>query len=944
MCKSKDSNGLNITVSNYPLFSLFRSIFPDYENSYTKHLPEFFRNLNDDLLKSLLQGLKDSDGSFVNNRQFITTTSSRLAAETKELLLYLKIPSAVYHSETNRYGKKMHDAYSIRFDNQNLTNDHGYYSRIANIEECKLEKVYDLTVDVDNSYLTSNCVVHNSVGGSLVAYLLGIHKADPIKYGLVFSRFHNKLKEDYSDCDLDFSTRNRYKVINYVVSKYGADSVAAISNYNTLTPKVYAKAIARTFEYGGNRKAAVQVGAAIADSIPTEINTIKSALSNAPLFSEYAKRYTELEEYSSDIGGLVVAASTHAAGIIINKRNLLGLVPLRRDKDGNLSIEYEKNRAEENGLVKMDFLGVSTLDVIDDTYKLIKNCGKQIKPFDYNTYNKEAYDLISIGNTFGVFQFGTSPGTKSLCQRYKPQNMEDLAIITTLARPAAKNIREDFFKTKEGKKNVELLHPLLERAFKNTLGFALFDESLLLMTEDIAGWNLHEADSLRKLTKAKGKYPEEAEKVRIRFIEDATKNGLSNKMAVNIWEKVIDPFQKYSFNKSHAILYSMISYHTAWLKAHFPLEFLVANLMSEVNSNAQNSKDKIAHLKEEIRQLKVKILPPDINTSNTTYTIIDDNTLMTGMDALKNMGKDAVPEILAKRPFTSFEDFIFKTDGRKVRADAIQALAASGSLDSFGFTRKQMYLYTSDIKKKIQVHMKKPEATRGEFKYPWPEDVGEWSVTELHAMEREYLGEGLTGTKFEVYNGFFTKSAPSFKKMSKIHPPPPEDMTEKDQRKYTKHITMVQAEVRNFFEFKVKKEDSKIHGEVMAKVALSDPWGNQMMMTCFPDGWVHLQNRISELLNNKYKFDTGLGLYINGELNWYEGDISLIFGDVARCCPPPQLPIDRVARKVSIRSPRKKRNVDDTERDVLLEEIEDEMVDSGYADLDDDDDIQDGFV
>ena len=397
-------------------------------------------------------------------------------------------------------------------------------------------------------------------------------------------------------------------------------------------------------------------------------------------------------------------------------------------------------------------------------------------------------------------------------------------------------------------------------------------------------------------------------------------------------------------SNSHAIFYSMIGYHTAYLKAHFPLEFLVSNLMSEINSNSLGAKDNITRIKEEIRQLNVAILPPDINTSSTTYTIVDDNTLMTGMDALKNMGKDAIPEILPKRPFSGFEDFIAKVDGRKVRAPAIQALAASGSLDSFNLTRKQMYLYASDIKKKIQVHMKKPEDKRGEFKYPWPEDIGEWSVTELYAMEREYLGEGLTGNKFEVYDNFFTKKAPSFKKMPNIHPPPPDDMSERDQRKYTKHVTMMQAEVKNFFEFKVKKEDSKIRGEVMAKVTLSDPWGNQMTMTCFPDGWLHLQNRVAELLNNKYKFDTGIGLYINGELNWYDGDISLIFGDVARCCPAPQLPVDRESKKVMVRRPRKKTKVEDADRDVLLEEIEDELVERGHADLDDDDDVQDGFV
>ena len=793
-----------------------------------------------------------------------------------------------------------------------------------------------------------------SVGGSLVAYLLGIHKADPIKYGLVFARFHNKLKEDYSDVDLDFSTNNRHKVIKYIIDKYGEQNVAAISNYNTITPKVYARAIARAFVYGGDRKTAVQVGTALADAIPNEIKTVPSALEKAPLFAEYAKPladggggYTELGEFAEAIGSQIGAISTHAAGIIINVRSLRGLVPLRRDKEGNLSVEYEKERAEENGLVKMDFLGLSTLDKIDETYELIKNNNKEIKEFDYNSYNESAYELIGSGNTFGVFQFGTSAGTMDLCKRYGPKSIEDLAIITTLARPAAKDIRNDFFKTKNGEKKVKLLHPLLERAFKNTLGFALFDESLLYLTEDVAKWDLHEADALRKLTKAKGKYPEKAKKIQKDFISDAVKNGLSEKEAKDIWVKVIDPFQKYSFNKSHAVLYSMISYHTAWLKANYPLEFLVANLKSEVNSNARIAKDNIAKIKEEIRALNVKIIPPNINDSETTYKIIDNKTLLTGFDALKYIGKDAIPEILAKRPFDSFEDFLRKVDGRKVRAPAIQALAASGCLDSFHMPRKLMFLYATDYRKKLGAFLKRKNA-EGSFNYPWPKEA-EWTVPELCALEKYYLGESLSGDKVQAYSDpklgrFFTYEAREFRHLPKLHPPPPADMKVKDQRKYTKHITRLQAEVKNIFEFKVKKEDSKIKGEVMAKLTLEDPHGNQMTMTCFPDGWVKLQNRCQELSSNKHKIEAGVGLWLNGDLNWYEGDLSVIYGELTRFAPNPPLPEDLKAKKVTMRRTKKAKstNEESSDRNLLLEEIENELIETGNSDLDDDED-EEGF-
>ena len=953
ICPSKISKAVNLTVSFRPIYNLFKAIFTNYKQSHTKHFPCFFRSLNSSMLESLLYGLFDSDGNVNGNYKIITTTSFVLAGEIKELLLFLNIPSTVYeYKKAYRNNIKTHDTYKIYFKHSPVEGL-GYYSIISEINSVKVDNVYDICVDKDHSYLTSNYVVHNSVGGSLVAYLLGIHKTDPIKYGLVFERFHSKLKKDYSDIDLDVSTKFRDRVIDYVVEKYGKDNVAAISNYNTLTPKVYARAIARAFVYGGDRKAAVKVGNLLADSIPADMKTVSEALEKASLFAEYAKPiadngggYLQLKEYAEDVGGQVVAVSTHAAGIIVNKRPLRGLVPLRRDKDGKVVIESEKNRAESLNLVKLDILGLSTLDIIHDTYELIKQSGKELIPFDYNGYDKKTYDLISSGDTLCVFQFGTSAGTVDLCKRYVPQNMEDLAIITTIARPASKEIRGEFFKVKNGEKPMEFLHPLLERSLKNTFGFALYDESLLILTSDIAGWSLTESDVLRKFTKAKGKNPEKEKQIKEKFIIDSTKEKLTLKEAEEIWTKVIEPFAKYSFNKSHAVEYSFLSYETAFLKANYPLEFLVTNLKHEVNSNSPVAKDNVTKIKEEIKKLNVKIVPPDVNKSHTTYTIIDDNTLLTGLDALKYIGKDAIPEILAKRPFVSFEDFLTKLDSQKVRAPAIQALAASGCLDSFNLPRKLMFLYAADYKKKLGEFLKKqkkdPETFK-QFNYPWPEEE-EWNIAEKCALERFYIGESLSGNKVEEFNGFFTYGATPFPHFGTLLPKPDDDMSPAEQRKYTKHVVLVQAEVKNIFEFKVKKEDSKLKGEVMAKVTLEDPHGNQMPMTCFPDGWLKLQGRCLDLSNHKHKLEPGVGLYINGNLNWYEGDISIIFEDLAKFSPPPQLPTDLDPKKVKLTFPRAKTNKskqelkkeeDELDRTILLSEVEEDLINSGHADLDD---------
>lgn len=948
----KGKRVLQIIVTNKILSRYFRYIFPDYkQKAITKSFPDFFRYLPNDKLTVFLNGFIDADGSINEKRESIDTISLKMALQMKEALLYLKIPSTInvrkpFIRIINNKSYNCKESYKVRFRGLNTNADlkfvrnNGYFSKIINIEQEKLDKVYDITVDKDSSYLTTNGIVHNSAGGSLVAYLLGVHIADPIKYDLFFQRFHSKFKVNSPpDIDSDISTADRYKVEQYLNEKYGANHVAHISNFNMMTPKPYVKAIARTFMYGGDRREAVRIGMMLADTIPNEAKTVANIFENAPLLNEYSKKYKELAEYSKEFGKNPIAISTHAAGICISKRELTGLMPLRRDRDGVISLEFEKERAEENGMVKMDLLGLTTLDIIDNTYELVKRSNKNIpyENFDYESYDKDTYDLISKGNTHFVFQLGTSGGTIELCKKYQPKSIEDLAIITTLARPAAKELRDDFFKVKNGEQEISYFHPLLERAFKKTLGFPLYDESLLLLAEDVAGWDLNEADKLRKLTKEKGKNPAKAKKWKEEFIANAVeRKGLKSEVAEEIWEEIITPFGKYSFNKSHAVLYSMISYHTAYLKAHYPIEFLVANLMQEVNSGAKIAKDNISKIKEEIRKNKINIVPPDINSSNAVYTIINESTIATGLDSLKYMGTDAIPEILEKRPFKSFEDFLTRTDASKVKAPAIQALSACGALDSFNMPRKQMFLYAADYKKKLQVWLKKKPEKRGEFSYPWP-DEGEWTISEIHALEQFYIGEGLTGSKFEVYPGFFTKNHIHFDTFPAILPPPKETMTEKEKKNYSKSANNIQGIVKSVFEFKVKKENSKIFGQTMAKVILEDPYGVQVNVTFFPEKWQYLHERIKDR-NSKLKFEIGMALSIIGNIQWFDGNISIIFDELQEAKGAPQTPpkLELKSKKTASIKKRKDDVVDeDMDRETLLEEVEEELIENGFADLDD---------
>jgi DNA polymerase-3 subunit alpha len=787
-----------------------------------------------------------------------------------------------------------------------------------------------------------------SVGGSLIGYLLNIHLADPIKYDLVFARFHNKEKVSAPDIDLDYATSTRHLIEEYLIKKYGADRVAQISNFNTLTPKPYVKAIARTFEYGGGRKESVAVGNALAETIPNEAKTVANVFDYAPLLKEYAEtQYPELKTFSRALGKNPVAVSTHAGGIIVARRSLPGLIPLRRDKEGNQIVEFEKERAEENGLIKMDILGVSTLDIIDTTYDLIKKAGKPAPDFNYETYDKKAYDLIASGNTFGVFQFGTSGGTVDLCKKFNAKSIEDLALITTLARPAAKNIRNEFFEVKNGLKPITLLHPLLERAFKKTLGFPLFDESLLILANDVAKWDLAEADSLRKLTKLKGKYPAKVKKWKEDFIDNAfDRNNVDKEISKDIWEKIIEPFGTYSFNKSHAILYSYISYHTAFLKAHYPLEFLTSNLKSEVASNAKTAKDNIVKIKEEIKKFNIKIIAPDINKSDRTYTIVDENTLVSGLSSLRYVSNDAIDEILTRReekPFDNFEDFLTRCNSSTVRSNAVQALAATNSLTfETKLNRRQMFLYCADYKKKLQAWLKKKPEKRGLFKYDWPEEK-EWTVSELYALEVYYLNEGLTGTAFEVYPGFFKKDCPNFAKFHKLLPKPSEEMNESDLKKYTKRVSNIQGIVKSKFEITIKKPESKLFGEKLHKMIIEDPYGNQIGVTFFPDGWANFNERILER-DKKQKFEFGMSIEFVGNLQWYADKISIIYEKLQSCAAPPQFPADmKVKKSISTRKKAENSesedisiNKDEVDRNELLEEIEEELIEEGFSDLDDD--------
>lgn len=773
-------------------------------------------------------------------------------------------------------------------------------------------------------------VGRGSVGGSLVAFLLGIHQADPIKYNLIFARFHNKEKSSFPDIDTDFAPSGREKVQNYLRQKYGNDHVAHVSNVNTITPKVYVRDIARACELGGSKEAAVKIGNEVADCIPAEIKSIDDALVKIPLFAEYAKKYPEFTKFK-DICGKYRAWSTHAGGIIISARPLTGLVPLRKDKDGAFAIEYDKDKAEENGLVKMDTLGLSTLDIIGQTMQLIKSAGKTLPPdnIDYDAYDQKTYDTISNGDTFCVFQLGTSGGTIDLCKRIKPKSINDISYINSLARPSARDMRDDFIKTKDGKKPFSLLHPTLGRAFNNTFGFGLYEESLFYLAQDVAGWSLHSADRLRKLTKEKGKNPKKAQEWRNEFINDAVKNNVNEAIAKRIWDEVVDKFQGYGFNMSHSVLYSMTSYKTAFLKANYPIEFLMANLMAEVKSNNPDANTNIEKIKKELRKHRVKIVPPDINKSQLTYTIEDGNKLITGLDAIKFVGDEGIKDIIQKRPFKDFFDFMVRVSSKAVRANNIQALAACGALDSFNIPRKLIFLYCSDYRKKLQVWLKKHDPLTEEFVYPWPTE-NEWSMPELYALEQFYLGESFICKPAIAYGKFFDGDSVTINDIKRS----------KDKT----NLSSIRVLIRDFFEFRVKKE-GKYYGQTMIKAVIEDKFGDQCPCTIFPDRWKSVQQRIQEI-NKKATFGIGIALHFSGNTNNYEDNMGVILDQLFNISLPPQVPEDLKAKKINLKEVKAKLLNSSTDEmsekpkdpQEILDQLEDTLYDEGLIDLEDDPD------
>jgi DNA polymerase-3 subunit alpha len=519
-----------------------------------------------------------------------------------------------------------------------------------------------------------------SAGGSLVAYLTGITNVDPLKHNLLFERFLNPERISMPDIDLDFADRRRDEVLKYVAEKYGQDHVAQIITFGTMAARAVLRDVGRALQY------TYSYCDQMAKMIPLGMNLTETL----EKVDEFKERYEtdEMAKRLIDLGrkleGVARHASTHACGVVISADPLMETVPLQKStKEGEEGIvtQYEMHGVEDLGLLKMDFLGLKNLTIIEDTLARIYVLNNQLKvdldniPYD----DKKTYKLLQEALTTSVFQL-ESDGMKRYLKELAPSNFEDITAMVALYRPGPMQFIPDYIARKHGNQTIEYLHPKLEPILKDTQGICIYQEQLMKIAQEICGFTLGEADVLRKAVGKKIKELLDAQEQK--FIQGAIKNGVDKKIAEELWQWIL-PFASYGFNKSHSAAYATIAYQTAYLKAHFPVEFMASVLTSE-----KADVERIAFLIDECKKMEVEVLPPNINESLKNFTVIPGkNQIRFGLLGIKNVGTNIIDAIVLEKKenghFKSIGDFIYRVKSKDLNKKSMEALIKAGAFDQF---------------------------------------------------------------------------------------------------------------------------------------------------------------------------------------------------------------------------------------------------------------------
>ena len=610
-----------------------------------------------------------------------------------------------------------------------------------------------------------------SAAGSIVSYTLGITNIDPVRYNLLFERFLNPERVSMPDIDVDFCYERRQEVIDYVVRKYGKDQVVQIVTFGTLAAKGVVRDVGRVLDLP------YAMCDSIAKMIPNDLGmTLDKALTANP---DLKKLYSEDEQVkylidmSKRLEGLPRHTSMHAAGVVIGSRSIDEFVPLSRAADGTITTQFTMTTIEELGLLKMDFLGLRTLTVIQNAVRLAeKDYGIKLD-MDHIDYNdKKVLESIGTGRTEGVFQL-ESGGMKGFMKELKPENLEDIIAGISLYRPGPMDFIPRYLKGKNDKTSITYECPQLEPILSPTYGCIVYQEQVMQIVRDLAGYTMGRSDLVRRAMSKKKTAVMEKERQNFVYgneaegVKGCIANGIDEKTANHIYDEMID-FAKYAFNKSHAAAYAVVSYQTAYLKYYYPKEFMAA-LMSSVMDNVSKFSEYILTCR---RMMDIAILPPDINEGESGFSVSGDG-IRYGLSAIKSVGRPVVDAILEERKkngiFSSMEDFINRMTNKEVNRRTIENFIKSGAMDSLPGTRRQKVAVAPILLDNKARERKNAwegqmslfdlvsEEEKKEYQVSFP-DVGEYSKEELLAFEKDILGVYISGHPLDDYEGLWRKN------------------------------------------------------------------------------------------------------------------------------------------------------------------------------------------
>ncbi len=522
-----------------------------------------------------------------------------------------------------------------------------------------------------------------SAAGSLASYCLGITDIDPLKYDLLFERFLNPQRVTQPDIDIDFCYERRNEVIDYVIQKYGKTNVAQIITFGTMQAKAVVRDVARVM------KMSYAEADRLAKLIPNELDiTLSRALAEVPELTHLYRTNEQIKQLMDTalvLEGLTRHASTHAAGITIADKPLTEYAPLFKSNDGQITTGFDMTALEHIGLLKIDMLGLRTLTVIDETIKLVaKRRGVTVTLEALPLDDPPTYQLLARAETMGVFQLESS-GMRDLLKKIKPTQFEDIISVIALFRPGpmGSGMLDDFMRRKHGQTPIRYEHPRLEPILKSTYGIIVFQEQVMRIANELAGFSLAQADLLRR---AMGKkIAEVMEKQRKSFVDGCKKNGIGERIAERIFD-LMEHFAGYGFNRAHSAAYAMISFRTAYLKAHYPAEFMTALLTSEMGNT-----DKLVVYLDEVKRTGLAVLPPDVNESQAAFMVVDDTTIRCGLGVIKNVGMSAIESLVAARnvrgAFKTVGELCRDADLRLVNRKVCESLIKAGACDSMGLSR-----------------------------------------------------------------------------------------------------------------------------------------------------------------------------------------------------------------------------------------------------------------